>query len=231
MFSSSLLRTYISKQATKPVASCIANPTRPVRFFAAASENMTPRIMDTIKQDHRDLEAYYDKIINSTDPEEQTRFQNQFTWELARHSHGEELVVYPAFEKHLKDGHAMAEKDRGEHQTVKEELKKFQNLHVSDPAFIPTIKALMQDLAQHIKEEETHDLIKLEEALTAEESEGLSKQFGRMKALVPSRSHPSAPNKPPFETAVGLLMAPIDHIADFFRKFPDNTVSPNPSTK
>lgn len=118
MFSSSLLRTYISKQATKPVASCIANPTRSVRFFAAASENMTPRIMDTIKQDHRDLEAYYDKIINSTDPEEQTRFQNQFTWELARHSHGEELVVYPAFEKHLKDGHAMAEKDRGEHQTV-----------------------------------------------------------------------------------------------------------------
>ncbi|GAD96773.1 conserved hypothetical protein [Paecilomyces variotii No. 5] len=184
---------------------------------------MAPRIIDTIKQDHRDLEAYYDKIVNSKDPDEQTRFQNQFTWELARHSHAEELIVYPAFEKYLREGHAMAEKDRGEHQAVKEELKRFQNTNVSNPQFIPIIKDLMDNLSQHIKEEETHDLIKLEEALSTEESESMSKQFGRMKALVPSRSHPSAPNKPPFETAVGLLTAPIDHIADFFRKFPDNT--------
>jgi hypothetical protein len=30
---------------------------------------------------------------------------------------------------------------------------------------------------------------------------------------------------------MGMLAAPIDHIADIFRKFPDGTVSPNPSTK
>jgi hypothetical protein len=27
------------------------------------------------------------------------------------------------------------------------------------------------------------------------------------------------------------LTAPIDHLGDIFRKFPDETVSPNPSTK
>lgn len=89
----------------------------------------------------------------------------------------------------------------------------------------------MKDLSQHIKEEEETDLPTLENALTAEESESMSKSFGLTKAFVPSRSHPSAPNKPPFETAIGLLTAPIDHVADIFRKFPGNTVSPNPSTK
>jgi hypothetical protein len=89
----------------------------------------------------------------------------------------------------------------------------------------------MADLSQHIKEEEEQDLPALEQELSAEESESLSKSFGRTKAFVPSRSHPSAPNKPPFETAVGLLAAPIDHLADLFRKFPDETISPNPSTK
>jgi len=79
---------------------------------------MTPRIIDAIKQDHRELESYYDKIVNSNNPEEQTRFQNQFTWELARHAVAEELIVYPAFEKYLKDGNAMADKDRKEHQVV-----------------------------------------------------------------------------------------------------------------
>jgi hypothetical protein len=63
------------------------------------------------------------------------------------------------------------------------------------------------------------------------ESQSLAKSFGRTKAFVPSRSHPSVPNKPPFETIVGLLTAPIDHLGDIFRKFPDETVSPNPSTK
>ena len=101
----------------------------------------------------------------------------------------------------------------------------------SDPQFIPTIKALMKDLAQHIKEEESNDLPKLEAALSQEQSEGLSTTFGRTKMFVPSRSHPSAPDKPPFETAVGLLTAPIDHLADLFRKWPHTSGMPNPSTK
>lgn len=76
------------------------------------------RLIDTIKQDHRELESYYDRITKSQDKDEQTRYQNQFTWELARHSIGEELVVYPAFERLLADGKSMADKDRREHQTV-----------------------------------------------------------------------------------------------------------------
>ena len=79
---------------------------------------MTPRIIDTIKKDHREIESYYGKIITSKDEDEQTRFQNLFTWELARHSIGEELIVYPLFEKLLSDGVAMANKDRDQHMKV-----------------------------------------------------------------------------------------------------------------
>ncbi|WEW57326.1 hypothetical protein PRK78_002791 [Emydomyces testavorans] len=188
-------------------------------------------ISDVIKSDHREIEACYDKIVNSTDADAQTRWQNQFTWELARHSIGEELVVYPAFEKHISNGKELADKDRQEHQVVKELLKQFQNMKPSDPKFMTTIKSLMDNLSRHIKEEEEQDLVRLEEALEVPESEKIATSFGRTKMFVPSRSHPSAPNKPPFETAVGLLTAPIDHIADIFRKFPDQTISPNPSTK
>lgn len=101
----------------------------------------------------------------------------------------------------------------------------------TDPQFESTIKALMQDLSEHIKEEESQDLPKLEEALAAEESENLAKSFGRTKMFVPSRSHPSAPSKPPFETAIGLMTAPIDHLSDLFREWPHTSGMPNPSTK
>lgn len=101
----------------------------------------------------------------------------------------------------------------------------------SDAPFIPTIKELMGNLSQHIKEEEADDLPKLETALSQDDSQSYAKSFGRTKMFVPSRSHPSAPDKPPFETVVGLLAAPIDHLADLFRKWPDTSGMPNPSTK
>jgi len=189
-------------------------------------------ISDAIKKDHEEINECANNIRAATDDDSKARWQNQFTWELARHSIGEELVVYPAFAKHLGvKGQDMADKDRAEHQSVKEALYKFQNLQPASDNFMPTLEALMKDLIEHIKEEENNDLPALESAIPAAESESLAKSFGRTKAFVPSRSHPSAPSKPPFETAVGLLTAPIDHLGDLFRKFPDKTISPNPSTK
>lgn len=106
-------------------------------------------------------------------------------------------------------------------------------MSATDSNYVAKIKELWGPLSQHIKEEEERDLPALEEALKAHQgtSESMATSFGRTKALVPSRSHPSAGEKPPFETVMGLLTAPIDHVADLFRKFPNQTISPNPSTK
>jgi len=84
------------------------------RTMATASS----RVSDRIKHDHRELETYYNKIKTATSEDEKVRWQNQFVWELARHSIAEEIVVYPAMEKYLPDGVKMAEKDRSEHQIV-----------------------------------------------------------------------------------------------------------------
>jgi len=191
-------------------------------------------ISDAIIKDHRELEQYYNEVVNSTDQDHQQRYGNQFTWELARHSVGEELVVYPSMEKHMgAKGKEMAESDRKEHHQVKIMLKEFQNMHSKDPNYVPKLKELWAVLIEHIKEEEQNDLPALEAAIksVSGESESMAKSFGRTKAFVPSRSHPSAGEHPPFETVMGLMTAPIDHIADLFRKFPDKTISPNPSTK
>lgn len=102
-------------------------------------------------------------------------------------------------------------------------------MECTDAKFIPTIRTLMAILSNHIEDEETIDLVKLEEAITAEESDRLARSFGRTKMFVPSRSHPSAPDRPPFETAVGLMAAPLDHLMDLFRKWPDEALTPNPS--
>lgn len=103
---------------------------------------------------------------------------------------------------------------------MKEELKEFQNMKPSDDKFLTQIRSLMDDLTKHIREEEEEDLVLLERALSKEDSEGLATSFERTKMFVPTRSHPKAPDKPPFETAVGLMTAPLDKLMDAFRRFP-----------
>ncbi|KAF2870069.1 HHE domain-containing protein [Massariosphaeria phaeospora] len=197
---------------------------------------------EAITRDHREIEKYYDEVVSTTDKDHQTRYGNQFTWELARHSIAEELIVYPAFEKYLgQKGKDMAESDRKEHHqvcvssTVKLFLKTFQNMKAEDPNYVPQLKDLMSNLSHHIKDEENDDLPSLEKVLSDPDnagiSESLAKNFGRCKAFVPSRSHPSAGENPPFESVMGLLTAPIDHLGDLFRKFPNEVISPNPSKK
>ena len=61
----------------------------------------------------------------------------------------------------------------------------------------------------------------LEKSLSASDSESMAKSFGRTKMFVPTRSHPSAPARPPFETIAGLFAAPLDHLGDMLRKFPE----------
>ncbi|KAJ5411035.1 uncharacterized protein N7487_005394 [Penicillium crustosum] len=179
------------------------------------------RISEAIKDDHRRLESYYNIIVNSEDEDEQTRFQNQFTWELARHAVAEELVVFPALEKVRSDGKEKIDDDRREHSALKEMLYVFQNLNSSDPRFFPTVTMLMEGLARHMRDEEANDLVILEETLTSDESEKLGESLSRTKMFVPSRSHSYDLDNPRFETAADLITAPLDRLQDLFRKWPE----------
>lgn len=212
--------TSISEPVQNPLFKGNLSPTLRTFMDEPATPTAHVRILDAIKHEHRELQTHIHKILISTSADEQTRYQNQLTWELARHLIGEELIVYPALVKHVKNGRAIATEGRSEHQDLKEQLKMFQGLRSTDPRFIPTLKALRGDLENHVRKEEDQDFARLEVTISKEDSEALTRSLGRMKTFLPSRSHPLAPSKPPFETAVGLLTAPIDIVADLFRKWP-----------
>lgn len=106
-------------------------------------------------------------------------------------------------------------------QQIKELLKEFQGMKSTDPNYVPKITALWSTLEEHLRQEEYYDLPALEEKLTPEASESMARSFERTKSFAPSRSHPSAGEHPPFETVMGLLTAPVDRLADLFRKFPE----------
>lgn len=100
----------------------------------------------------------------------------------------------------------------------------------SDADYVVKLKEIWRSLSSHMRDDK-NQLPALETMLAREqgETEALTKSFSRTKAFVPTRSHPAAGEHPPFETVMGLLTAPIDHIANLFRKFPDEPESPSPN--
>lgn len=88
---------------------------KPLGMRIAAMSTITA----TIIKDHRELEEYYNKVVTSKDADQRVRWGNQFTWELARHSVGEELIIYPAMEKYIgAKGKQLADNDREQHHQV-----------------------------------------------------------------------------------------------------------------
>lgn len=70
--------------------------------------------------------------------------------------------------------------------------------------------------------EENIELPLLEEAISPNESQRLARWLEEIKIFLPTRAHQHVPNKQPVaETAVGLLTAPIDHVTDMFRRWPN----------
>jgi len=179
-------------------------------------------LTDGIKEDHQEMYEYYEKYTKATgDKDLQARWAHQLIWEIARHAVGEEIVVYPLMEKHMgAEGLKLADEDRAQHQFVKEKLYEIEKLTPGTPEYDSLLKTVMDHLHEHNDSEEVNDLPVLEPKLGHEGSIAAAKSFKQTKKLVPTHPHPSAPNKPPYETLVGFLALPIDKLRDVFLSFP-----------
>lgn len=89
-----------------------------LRYFSVTPV-ASHRISEIIKRDHRELEDAYHNILNGKSTEVKVQWRNQFTWELARHSIGEEMLLYPRIESLFSHGDFLADRDREEHLTVR----------------------------------------------------------------------------------------------------------------
>ncbi|KIP11290.1 hypothetical protein PHLGIDRAFT_64119 [Phlebiopsis gigantea 11061_1 CR5-6] len=181
-------------------------------------------LFQAIKEDHEEMYEYHDqyqRALQRADLDACARWANQLRWEIARHAVGEEIVVYPLMEKHLgAKGRELADHDRREHQTAKEDLYKLEGLDPGSEVFANLLNKMMQNLHHHNDDEEIDDLPLLEPAIGEAASKEAALAFKKTKKFVPTRPHPNAPNRPPFETCVGFIAAPIDKLIDVFQSFP-----------
>lgn len=113
-------------------------------------------------------------------------------------------------------------------------------MQVGTPEYDNALGDIMDHLRVHNDSEENTDLPMLVEKIGNDAAKDAAVRFKRTKKFAPTQfvfsscidlrstytticsPHPSAPNKPPFETFVGLMTAPIDKLRDAFEQFPSD---------
>jgi len=182
-------------------------------------------LIDEIKLDHRELEQYYSKYKNASNMDEGKKWFNLYMWEICRHSVAEELLVYPLMENINEFGRKLADQSREDHRKVKamlEDLRKEKD----DTLFDKKFDDLVSEVSDHVKKEESEDLVFLQEKLSLEDRLKAGKSFSFRKKIVPTRPHPEIPDKPTMlEMGLGLLVTPIDKLRDMFTEFPKEVKS------
>lgn len=179
-----------------------------------SKQNIVSKIVD----DHNTVKSFWCKFKKESGRTEKEKLANQIIYEIAVHSHAEELVLYPAIENTLKDeGKKLADMSRAEHAEVKNKLYAVDRMSSGDPNLEPQLTATMEALETHMDEEENDILPKFENATDVDTLQSLGGKFDAAKKVVPTRPHPWAPDKPLMESLIGLAAKPVDKLKDAAR--------------
>ncbi|KAF8601297.1 hypothetical protein BDV93DRAFT_524883 [Ceratobasidium sp. AG-I] len=171
----------------------------------------------------RDLHKRFVAAYKNKDETLMNNIANTIVHEAALHSDGEELSIYKVLDKH--GLHAAAEKDREEHQQVKQAMSVIDSGSIKSlgiDEYANAVEKACQLFIQHAEDEENEQYKQLSAKLTAEEKADLAKDFLKAREMAPSRPHPSAPQDGGIgQKLMGTMAKPVDAAVSASRTFVD----------
>lgn len=172
-------------------------------------------MVSVLVKDHEEIKDYFKQIESATDAETRRTVADEVTAEIVRHSVAEEMCLYPAARDILPNGDEMVDEEIKEHAEAEELLKRWEGIDGDDPEFMTVFGEVRKGLLHHIDDEEEPKLFpEMQNAMSAEQMVDLGEKITKAKEMAPTRPHPSAPDEPPMDKALGVPTGIIDRIRD-----------------
>jgi hemerythrin superfamily protein len=148
----------VGRQPRKPamtMRTTIEQATKSVLGALSPKEEGQTDILDTLAQEHDEVQELLRKLTDSDDAREQKSLVAQIKKALIPHSKAEEAVVYDAVAA-LKDQKPKIDSAEGytEHALASATLKQLDTLTPNTPEFKANAKVLKELIDHHVKEEE-----------------------------------------------------------------------------
>jgi len=173
---------------------------------------------EILHQDHaRMTDIFENKILRATDAQQKRDNVRLFIKEVAMHSGVEEKVVYPAMAYLLDNGKQEWDHQVAEHQDVKNKLQAvWDSEDMASSKSIQLLQLVLNDLKEHNGREETELFPAMRSKMTENQLKIMAQVIKVGKLGAPTRPHPEAPAKPPFNLFVAPVAAVMDRLRDAF---------------
>ena len=181
--------------------------------------------VQVLTRDHREVESLFQRYLKTTDPDEQTQIAHEVIHDLAIHGEIEELLFYPRLRTKLDDGNAVADSAVHEHLEIKQTLNDLDKMTAADAGFDAKMRELIAEVRHHVEEEENDIFPKIRQAMDLDDLATLGNSLEAVRAVVPTRPHPSAPTGPIGKLLTSPPVALIDRVRDAVRGWKDEAKS------
>jgi hemerythrin superfamily protein len=146
--------------------------------------------LELLKEDHRKVGDLFAQFNATEDEKKHQLLFEQIKGELETHTHIEETVLYPAFEKYgeLK---AMVLEAYEEHKQIKTLISEVTALSEGSERFDSKLKVMGENVVHHVKEEESEMFAAVKKFLDPKQLEQLGQELEAAKKqfVTPSRKH------------------------------------------
>jgi hemerythrin superfamily protein len=117
-----------------------------------AKQAQTRDALQMLADDHRTVEALFEKYENARGAAAQVKIVRQICEELIIHTLIEEQVFYPAVREAVEDD--MMDEAQVEHDSAKALIESLQRSEPSDPFYEAKVSVLKEQVEHHVYEEE-----------------------------------------------------------------------------
>ncbi len=126
-------------------------------------------VIEELTADHREVEEIFGRIQSTTDQGQKLRdLVDEVTIELVRHAVAEEQYLYPAVREHVEGGDGIADKEIRDHSRIEKLLKQLEKTKADSPEMSPLLQQLMEEVAEHVEDEENNLFPMLRQACSSQ---------------------------------------------------------------
>lgn len=168
-------------------------------------------VVALLTQQHGEIRNLFDEVEKTKGDDRSDAFRRLVRM-LAVHETAEEEVVHPFARQTAEGGEHIVADRLEEERKAKEALAHLETLDVEDPAFLPALLMLRNDVMKHARAEERYEFVQLRRMSDPAKLAAMAKAVKAAEAAAPTRPHPGT------ETAVkNAVVGPFAAIRDRVR--------------
>lgn len=178
-----------------------------------------PDLFTLLRSGHLTLEGLLDDLRGDParegpGPDQRRRVARRLVAAASAHEAVEEIVMWPAVRRLVREGDHVADEGVDQEQVAKKVLNELERTSAGTEEFETLIHQVASNIRRHILYEENQVWPTLQAVLSPEESAQLGAEAAARVGRVPTRPHPLTPPDPRLLAAIGPVVGAIDRARD-----------------